>query len=290
MTLHTPVFAQPVAGDVNFPNGIPFSAQELRRNIQAALSVASPAAQSGVTPLDGQFAVSQHAAGANLSVDVAAGHAFVAGTDVANQAVYGCWNDGVVNVTTPAPPATGTEVHRLVLQVEDKFNNALFTGYTANLNLLADTGSGTPPAPASSITLALISISAGQASVLNANITDQRPLLGATPWITVTLDAGWGAGGRSPRYRLLPDGNVQLDGFAQLAAPVSVSTPLNSGHPVPAAFRPQLDIIVNEGNGGLSPVHGPCTMGANGVLSLRGDLTAGGARQVNTNSIYPPLS
>lgn len=179
MTLHTPVYAQPVAGDVNFPNGIPFTAQELRRSIQAALSVASPVSQAGVTPLDGQFAVTQRAAGANFSVDVAAGYAFVAGTDVANQSGYGCWNDGVVNVPTPSAPASGTEVHRLVLQVEDRFSNALFTGYTANLNLLADTGSGTPAAPASSITLALISISAGQASVLNANIADQRPMLGS---------------------------------------------------------------------------------------------------------------
>lgn len=178
MTLHTPVYVQPVVGDANFPNGIPFTAQELRRNIQAALAVANPVLQSGVTPLDGQYAVTQHAAGANFSVDVAAGHAFVAGTDIASQSVYGCWNDGVVNVVTPNPPVSGTENHRLVLQVEDKFSNGVWTGYTANLNLLADTGSGTPPQPASAITLALISIAAGQASVLNANITDQRPMIG----------------------------------------------------------------------------------------------------------------
>lgn len=151
----------------------------MRRNIQAMLAVAAPAAagQGGVTPLDGQFAVTQHAAGANFSVDVAAGHAFVPGTDIANQAVYGVWNDGVVNVTVPSPPASGTEVHRLVLQIEDRFSNNVWTGYTANLNLLADTGSGTPAQPASSITLALISVASGQASVLNANITDQRPML-----------------------------------------------------------------------------------------------------------------
>lgn len=181
MTLHTPVYAQPVAGDANFPNGIPFSAQELRRSFQALLSAVAPASQSGVTPLDGQFAVTQRAAGANFSVDVAAGHAFVLGTDVAFQGVYGCWNDAVANVTVPGPPASGTEVHRLVLQVKDRFNNALWTGYTANLILLADTGSGTPAQPASSITLALISVSAGQASVLNANIADQRPMLGSVP-------------------------------------------------------------------------------------------------------------
>lgn len=191
MTLHTPVFVQPAGADPS----IPFSAQELRRNLQAILSVASPITQAGVTPLDGQFAVTQHAGGANFSVDVAAGHAFVLGSDVANQSVYGCWNDGVVNVTTPSAPASGTEVHRLVLQIEDKYSNAVWTGYTANLNLLADTGSGTPAQPASSITLALISIAAGQASVLNANITDERPLLGVLPSAMRTTNSAVHTGG-----------------------------------------------------------------------------------------------
>lgn len=208
MTLHTPVYMQPVSGDAS----IPFSGQELRRNLQALLSVFSPAAQAGVTPLDGQFAVTQHAAGANFSVDVAAGHAFVVGSDVANQSAYGCWNDAVVNVTVPSPPASGTEVHRLVLQIEDKFNNALWTGYTANLTLLADTGSGTPAAPASSITLALISVAAGQASVLNANINDQRtllPLTAGTSWQNMSLSSGWtlGSGGYA-QYKVIPYSNM----------------------------------------------------------------------------------
>lgn len=228
MTLHTPVYCQPTAGDVNFPNGIPFSAQELRRNTQALLSVISPSFQSGVTPLDGQFAVSQRAGGANFSVDVAAGHAFVVGTDIANQSAYGCWNDAVANIATPAPPASGTEVHRLVLQIEDKFSNAVWTGYTANLTLLADTGSGTPAAPASSITLALISIAAGQASVLNANISDQRPMLpGPGELVTVRKPADLSR--TTTTLSIDPDLQIQLAANAvyRVTASVPYSTTAN---------------------------------------------------------------
>jgi hypothetical protein len=69
-------------------------------------------------------------------------------------------------------------VHRLVLQIQDKLENGTFTGYQAQYVVLQDTGSGTPSASSggtpSVITLALISISAGQASVQNANIADYR--------------------------------------------------------------------------------------------------------------------
>src|SRR5213078_3498906 len=87
-------------------------------------------------------------------------------------------NDGTVNVATPSAPGSGTQVHRLVLQVQDKLNNGTWSGYTAALTVLADTGSGTPAEPNSAITLALISIAAGQASVQNANITDYRQRVG----------------------------------------------------------------------------------------------------------------
>ncbi len=131
----------------------------------------------GVTSA-GSFAVTQRGAGANFSVDVASGLAYVVGDDVTSQGTYVCWNDGTVNVATPSAPGSGTQIHRLVLQVQDKLNNGAWTGYTAALTVLADTGSGTPAEPNSAITLALISIAAGQASVLNANITDSRQRVG----------------------------------------------------------------------------------------------------------------
>lgn len=165
---------QPGPGDPD----LNYTAQEFRQNFRSALAMSSGVSgEQGVTSKAG-FAVTQRGAGANFTVDVAAGHAFVLGDDVTNQGTYFCWNDGVVNVTIPAPPASGSRTHRIVLQVEDKLNNATWSGYTGVLLCLADTGTGTPAEPNSAISLATVAVAAGQASVTNANITDIRARVG----------------------------------------------------------------------------------------------------------------
>lgn len=177
MTLHTPSFMQPVTGDP----AINDSAQEFRQFARATLTAADGVGGTqGVTSAS-SFAVAQRGAGANFSVDVSSGLAYVLGDDVTNQGTYVCWNDGTVNVPTPSPPGSGTDVYRLVLQVQDKLNNGTWTGYTAALQLLpAASGGGPtpPPEPNSAITLAFISIATGQVSVQNANITDYRQRVG----------------------------------------------------------------------------------------------------------------
>lgn len=174
MALHTPVWLQPSPGDA----ALAFTAQEVRQYNRAVLTAASGiGGQQGVVAASG-FAVTQRGAGANLSVDVGSGLAFILGDDITNQGTYEEWNDATVNVPTPNPPASGTEVHRLVLQIQDKLSNGVWTGYQAALTVLADTGSGTPAEPNSAITLALISISSVQTSVQNAQITDYRQRVG----------------------------------------------------------------------------------------------------------------
>ncbi len=163
-----------MAGDA----AINYSAQEWRQFTRATLTPADGVGGTQGVTSAGSFAVTQRGAGANFSVDVASGLAYVVGDDVTGQGTYVCWNDGTVNVATPSAPGSGTQIHRLVLQVQDKLNNGAWTGYTGALTVLADTGSGTPAEPNSAITLALISIASGQASVLNANITDSRQRVG----------------------------------------------------------------------------------------------------------------
>jgi hypothetical protein len=119
------------------------------------------------------FSVSERGAGANFSVDVAAGSAVITGDSVANQGKYLVRSVGVVNVTTPAAPGSGTRIHRVIARIRDK--SAAGSNYDWTLELLEDTGSGTPALPASAISLATVSITNGQASVLNTNITSQRP-------------------------------------------------------------------------------------------------------------------
>src|SRR5215469_970964 len=192
MSLHTPIMTQPASADP----AINITGQEFRQYIAAMHSAHSGGGTlasniQGVTTADlvsgaqtGDMAVTQRGAGANFSVDVAAGYAYVVGDDVTLQGTYFCWNDATVNVSTFSTgaaigaPASGTRNHRLVLQVQDKLNNGAWTGYTAQFQLLQDTGSGTPAEPGSAITLAVVAISAGQVSILNANITDYRTLVG----------------------------------------------------------------------------------------------------------------
>lgn len=163
MALLRPVWMQQTGADA----AIQYSALELR-NLVSSMTRAEGVLQAG-------FAVTQRGAGANFSVDVAAGFAIVNGDDVAGQGMYLIRSDATANVATPGAPASGTRVHRLVAQVRDKFHNGAYSTYEFTLDVLQDTGSGTPAVPNSAIPLARISIAAGQGNVANANITDDRP-------------------------------------------------------------------------------------------------------------------
>lgn len=199
MTLHKPWIMQPAVADPD----LTYTAQEIR---MYATGEGVITGNQVLTPAD--FAVTQRGAGANFSVDVAAGICGVTGDDISNQGLYLAWNDATVNVATPAAPGSGTRVHRLVLQVRDKLSNGTYTTYDAILSVLPDTGGGTPAEPASAITLALISISTGQVSVTNANITGP-PVPRNDPWHTLGTLAAY-----SPvvgRYRLTQFNEVEID-------------------------------------------------------------------------------
>ncbi len=56
----------------------------------------------------------------------------------------------------------------------DKLHDGSATTYEWVIECLSDTGSGTPATPASAISLATVSVTVGQASVLDTNITDTR--------------------------------------------------------------------------------------------------------------------
>ena len=172
--IHTPLFLQPAIGDA----AIDYSGQEFRQYVRAQLTpVSGVGGEQGVTSAS-SFNVTQRGAGANLSVDVASGLAYVVGDDVSNQGTYQVWNDATANVTGWTVPGSGTYHHRLVLQVQDKLSNGAYTGYIAKLVPVLDTGGGLPAEPASAVTLATIDIASGSSSILNANINDYRPRIG----------------------------------------------------------------------------------------------------------------
>lgn len=121
--------------------------------------------------------VTQRAAGANFTVDVAAGRAVVDGDSVAYQGAYLVVNDAVLTgVTIPAAPASGSRTHRVVLRVNDyAHDGAVAAGtYEAAVVVLEDTGTGTPAEPDSAITLATVTVSSTTVSITNAKIADGR--------------------------------------------------------------------------------------------------------------------
>lgn len=163
-----PLWMQATGGDAALVN----SANDYRALIDNIYDA------EGVNSL-GDFTVTQRGAGANFSVDVSAGAAVVQGDNVANQGKFLVVQTGTVNVTTPTAPGSGTRTHRLCVQIRDGEQLGDHV-YTWELHLIEDTGAGLPAQPNSAITIATISIATGQASVLNANITDLRPWA-ATP-------------------------------------------------------------------------------------------------------------
>lgn len=119
--------------------------------------------------------VAQRASGANLSVDVAAGAAWVLGdTDTNAQPCYRVRNDAVVNKGITPDPSNPRKVI-IVAQVTD----ATFSGATRVWAVTAIHGTPAaspvePALPASALKLAVITVPAAAASIVNANIADAR--------------------------------------------------------------------------------------------------------------------
>lgn len=174
----TPLVQPPVDSDYFTPlwmQNESFSAQNDRVLMASLFS----AAGGIVNPTD--LAVAQRGAGANLSVDVAAGTGVVWGSDQANQFPYICRLNATKNVPLASVPPSGQERQdRIVVHVHDD----AVTGSTGlppwRLEPIqganAPTGTSTPPAvPTSSLSLATVGPIVNTTSqVLTAMISDRR--------------------------------------------------------------------------------------------------------------------
>lgn len=181
MTLWTPVFLQPTSGDAD----LTYTGQLLRNLMVSSFLGKDTGFQGEEGVLGGTsgvgFHVVQHAAGANFSVDVASGKAVIHDDEITNGGAALVWNDATYNLSTPNPPATGADLHRVVLQMRNKLENGTYTTYDFIPSLVVDTThtSTLPAQPPSAVTLASVAIAAGQANVSNSNITDYREQCGA---------------------------------------------------------------------------------------------------------------
>lgn len=207
MTLHKPLHMQPASGDPDTT----YTGAEERALIEALFPFDGVVEKAGLLTL---LQVTQRGAGANFSVDVAAGKGIVIGDDVAGQGNYLCWNDATFNLATPTAPGSGTRLHRVGLQVRDKLNNGTWTQYDFTPLVVQDTGSGFPAEPASFLTLAQVSIAAGQANVSNANITDMRVPVAASGAAVRRWKTGSGTTRTSTTASADPDLSIMLAGSA----------------------------------------------------------------------------
>ena len=166
---------QPASGDPDI--GVPASL--FRQAIQGLTGGAT--LQGLINPVSA--VVTQHGSGPDFTLDVQPFAGVIAGDDIADQGTYPVINTAVVNVSTfdgggsITAPGSGTRTHRLVLQIRDKRANVAWSTYDCALRLLQDTGSGEQAEPPSALTLAHVSISAGQSFIANSNITQGYPLL-----------------------------------------------------------------------------------------------------------------
>lgn len=268
MVFQRPLYMQAASGDPS----ISYTAQLDRQVVRALVS------REGVFDLDSVAPiVRQRGAGANASIDIAAFRGAVVGDDVANQGTYMIYNDATLNLTTgiPAPPASGTRRHRVVVRVRDKLHNGTWTTYDALPVILADTGSGTPAEPATAITVGFINQGVGQTSITTAMIetTTARASVG-TPAITGTLSmiSAYSPDSlRPPSYHVNPDGWVSLAGFVTWAGtgqtiPAGSFTDTMLSGVLPAAIRPNTfrDMTMTTN---LAPVQ--FTAAADGSLKWR---------------------
>lgn len=268
MALLKPAWMQAVTGDPS----IAYSAQQDRAAVLSALF----SREGVIDPDAGQLKVTQRSAGANYSVDIAPGRAGIFGDDVSDQGTYIVTSTAVENRTVPNPPASGTRTHRVIARVRDKLHNGVWTGYDWTIEVLADTGSGTPAVPASAISLATVTVAAGQASVTNANITDTRPFASVGTKARVgswDMPSGfWNYdNNRRGRYQITPDGFVSLSGWYSPKQNITYGANVQAKEvQLPAAMRPAAtrDFI---GLSSLGPVHWAVT--SDGWLYQRYNVT-----------------
>lgn len=134
----------------------------------------------------GAYKVTQRAAGANMSVDVAAstGHALVQGDAVSFQDLYGVRpHSAVINEAITAADATNPRLDQVILEILDNQHDGsgnskarvrVVTG-TPTSGATLDNRSGAAALPSSAIRLADVLVAASDTSITNAEIRDRRP-------------------------------------------------------------------------------------------------------------------
>lgn len=131
-----------------------------------------------------ELAVSQHAAGANMSVDVATGKALISvlTTLLTPDYTFKTWltSDAVTVVSVPTADNTNERIDRIIAKFDPTVDPNGSAANIVSIELVEGTPAGSPSAPATpanSISLATISVPAGDTTIATAQITDTRSFI-----------------------------------------------------------------------------------------------------------------
>lgn len=144
-------------------------------DVRAAGGLATSGLSNGGVARSGDMAVSQRGAGANMSVDIAAGFAMVGGTESATQGEYGAFNDAVTNVVISASDPSNPRIDVIGVRIRD----TEYSGANNDAVLIVVTGTPAgspvvPTLPADFLSLAHVAVAAAAATIVTGNITDKR--------------------------------------------------------------------------------------------------------------------
>lgn len=174
----------------------------------------------------------------NMTLNVAAGEAWIAGTSVSNQGYYHVVNDSIAVLTiNQSNSSSRTDI--IVLRVYDSEYSGSFD--IAQLEVITGTpGGGTPATPANSLKLATVTVGANVTSISNANIVDNRVQVKSNnylvqtwvqevPWTLITAYKSnflAHASFTKPHYRVVGGDTLELCGLvvANTAIPDMVLT------------------------------------------------------------------
>lgn len=142
----------------------------------------SPGTGAGGVARPGDLAVTERGAGANMSVDVAAGGALVKGNEPGE--IPGAWwsfNDAVTNLPLSAAHGSQGRFDLIGLQIRDSEYGGVLDD-DARLVVVEGTPSGTPAEPSLALmpnflTLARVTVGAAVGSITNSDILDRRRML-----------------------------------------------------------------------------------------------------------------
>lgn len=233
----TPLWLEALPGD----DAVTYGARQDRAVIDAVFPVAGVLSTSA-------WSVSQHAAGANFQVDVAAGLGVIAGNAIANSGKFLARSVAATSVTIAPPFSSGSRTDLIVAQILDPQSDPTAQGVYGWTFLAvkgADNAGTVPAVPKNALLLAQITVPAGAPSITAARIADRRPMAQGVG------DTGYWLGTRTtlPRIAAMTGGNFITFGlWDQVSATPDITT---------------------DGNGSIF------TVAAAGIYVVRGQISYG---------------